>query len=304
MPVDVGFLYSGSPQSLGAQYDAFVNALPAGTTIFPNKAGSGQNNQYSHLAAEAGRLVDNHQARVVVAAGGTICAQAARDGVAASGAPNTPVVFTSVTDPLGSGLYHANLTGVAGMTAELDLFRLRFLQQANQTIITEIGVLRNTNRPNANQLWTNLQANADPRLHLHPGNVPAPPAPGQIRQVIQNLLGGNPPIQALLVTADPMFNDLRSEVIRPGGAALPIPAIYQWREFVTDGGLMSYGPNLVEEYTAAGQCVGRILGGELPQNIPLYQPTKCELVINLPTAKALGLALPRELVDRADRVIR
>jgi putative tryptophan/tyrosine transport system substrate-binding protein len=304
VPVDVGFLYSGSPQSLGAQYDAFVNALPANTSIFPNKAGSGQNNQYDHLVAEAKRLVDNHQARVVVAAGGTICAQAARDGVAASGAPNTPIVFTSVTDPRGSDLYHANLTGVAGMTAELDLARLRLLQQANPTIITEIGVLRNTSRPNAPQLWANIQAKADPRLHLTPGNVPAPPAPGQIRQVIQNLLGGATPIQALLVTADPMFHDLRSEVIRPGGAALPIPAIYQWSDFVTDGGLMSFGPSLVEEYTAAGQYVGRILGNVLPQNIPLYQPTKCELVINQATAKALGLALPRELVDRADRMIK
>jgi putative ABC transport system substrate-binding protein len=93
-------------------------------------------------------------------------------------------------------------------------------------------------------------------------------------------------------------------VIRPGGAALPIPAIYQWSEFVTDGGLMSFGPNLVEEYTAAGHYVSRILGGELPQEIPLYQPTKCEFAINLPTAEALGLTLPRELVDRADRVIR
>jgi ABC-type uncharacterized transport system substrate-binding protein len=303
MPVDVGFLYSGSPQSLSTQYDAFVGALPHGTSIFPNKAGSGQNNHYDHLVEEARKLVDNHQARVVVAAGGTICAQAARDGVAASGVPNTPVVFTSVTDPRGSGLYSTNLTGVAGMTAELDLIRLRLLQLGYPTI-TEIGVLRNTDRPNAGPLWTNLQAKADPRLHLASGAVQAPPAPGQIKQVIRDLLGGTPPIQALLVTADPMFNDLRSDVIRPGGAALPIPAIYQWSEFVTDGGLMSFGPNLVEEYTAAGQYVGRILGGELPQNIPLYQPIKCELVINHATAEALGLALPRVLVDRADRVIK
>jgi putative ABC transport system substrate-binding protein len=302
---DVGFLYSGSHQSLGAQYDAFVNALPPGTSIFPNKGGSGKDNHYDQLLNEANKFVDNHQVRVVVAAGGTVCAQAARDGVAASGVPKTPVVFTSVTDPRGSGLYADNLTGVAGMTAELDLIRLRLLQEANPTI-TQIGVLRNTDRPNAQPLWDNLVAKADPRLNLHQGNVGAPPAPGKIKQVIQNLLGGNPPppIQALLVTADPMFNDLRSDVIRPGGAALPIPAIYQWSEFVTDGGLMSFGPNLVEEYTAAGQYVGRILGGELPQNIPLYQPSKCELVINLPTATTLGLALPQELVDRADRVIR
>src|SRR5262249_49765663 len=218
---------------------------------------------YNHLVADAQRLVDNHQARVVVAAGGTICAQAARDGVAGSTVPTTPVVFTSVTDPAGSGLYQNNLTGVAGMTAELDVVRLRLLQLASPTS-TVIGVLRNTSRPNAVGLWANLVAKADPRLRLVPGDVHAPPALGlPIHQVIQNLLngvGGNPPIQALLVTADPMFNDQRLEATRPGGAALPVPAIFQWKEFVhPDGGLMSFGPDLVEEYTAAGQYVGRIL---------------------------------------------
>jgi putative ABC transport system substrate-binding protein len=300
---DVGFLYSGSPQSLRTQYDAFVRALPLGTTIFPpNPAGSGVRNDYNRLLAEAQALVDTHHVRVVVAAGGTICARAARDGVAASGTPGTPVVFTSVTDPRGSDLYRNNLTGVAGMTAELDSVRLRLLQQAKPGII-EIGVLRNTSRHNAAQLWANLQATADPRLHLHPGDVQAPAAPGQIRQVIRNLLALNPPIQALLVTADPMFNDLRSEVIKPEGTRLSIPAIYQWREFVDDDGLMSYGPNLVEEYTAAGNYVSRILRGERPRDIPLYQPINFEFLINSNTAKALGLELPTMLLEMADEVI-
>jgi len=303
MPSDVGFLYSGRHNSLGTQYDAFVNALPAGTTIFPpTAAASGVNNNYGLLVAQAQALVDTHNVQVVVAAGGTVCARAARDGVAASGTPGTPVVFTSVSDPRGSGLYQPNLTGVAGMTAELDSVRLRYLQQTRPGI-TEIGVLRNTSRYNAVQLWNTLQATADPRLHLHSGDIPAPAPAGRIRQVIQNLLALNPPIQALLVTADPMFNDLRLDVIRPGGVPLSIPAIYQWCEFVGDGGLMSVGPNLVEEYTVAGQYVSRILRGERPQDIPLYQPIKFELCINRNTANALKLDLPAMLLERADQLI-
>jgi ABC-type uncharacterized transport system substrate-binding protein len=174
MPVDVGFLYSGSPQSLRAQYDAFVNALPPGTSIFPNNA-------------------------------------------------------------------------------------------------------------------------------VHPGDVQAPAPPGKIRQVIQDLLNLTPPVQALLVTADPMFNDMRSDVTKPGGTPLSIPAIYQWREFVVDdGGLMSYGPSLVEEYTAAGNYVAAILRREDPKNIPLYQPIKFEFVLNSNTAKALGLKLPATLLAIAE----
>jgi putative ABC transport system substrate-binding protein len=176
------------------------------------------------------------------------------------------------------------------MTTEMDAARLRLLQELNPTI-TNIGVLRNGVRPNQQGQWTKLTQAADRKLQLNQGDVNAP---GQLQQVVQNLVAAN---QALLVTADPLFNDQRAVVIAPGGHPLNIPAIYQWREFVDDGGLMSFGPNLVEEYSAAANYVVRILNGEPVANIPLYQPTTFELFSS--TANALNLNIPPSLRARA-----
>jgi len=109
-------------------------------------------------------------------------------------------------------------------------------------------------------------------------------------------------VAGLLVAADPFFTDQRAQVI-----VLAIrhrwPAIYQWREFADAGGLASYGPNLFDSYRQAGLFAARILRGEKPSDLPVHQPTKFEFVINLRTAKALGLTVPLTLLGRADEVI-
>jgi putative tryptophan/tyrosine transport system substrate-binding protein len=286
-PNRVGFLYSGSQQSLKGQFAAFKSLLPAGIHLIHHPV----NNNYLQLLPEAQGLLNNVD--VLVAAGGPVSAFAAKQATAAQPNP-TPVVFTSVTEPVESGLYvlGGNLTGIAGMTTEMDAARLRLLQEFNPTI-TNIGVLRNGMRPNQQGQWTKLTQAADRKLQLNRGDVNAP---GQLQQVVQNLVAAN---QALLVTADPLFNDQRAVVIAPGGHPLNIPAIYQWREFVDDGGLMSFGPNLVEEYSAAANYVVRILNGEPVANIPLYQPTTFELFINASTANALNLNIPPSLRTRA-----
>jgi putative ABC transport system substrate-binding protein len=287
-PNRVGFLYSGSQQSLKGQFAAFQSLLPAGIHLIPHPV----NNDYSQLLPGAQGLL-NDNVGVLVAAGGPVSAFAAKQATAQQANP-TSVVFTSVTEPVESGLYvlGGNLTGIAGMTTEMDAARLRLLQEFNPAI-TNIGVLRNGMRPNQQGQWTKLTQAADPRLKLDPGDVNAP---GQLQQVVQNLVAAN---QALLVTADPLFNDQRAVVIAPGGHPLNVPAIYQWREFVDDGGLMSFGPNLVEEYSAAANYVVRILNGEPVANIPLYQPTTFELFINGSTANALSLNIPPSLRARA-----
>jgi len=287
MPARVGFLYSGSASSLGAQLNAFRAALPAGITVTPRLL----NDDYTQFPAALRALLNTVD--VLVAAGGTVSAVAAKNATAAQPAGSrTPVVFTAVTDPVGNGFRDpgTNLTGCAGMTTELDATRLRLLQKLPN--IVRVGVLRDINRLNQAVQWASLQATADTNLVLHPGNVDGP---GQIRQVIQNLL--NIPVDALLVTADPLFNDHRAAVVKPGGHALSVPAIYQWREFVDspNDGLMSYGPNLVELYSVAAGYVRRILNGEDPANIPLYYPTNFELVINSTTAEALKLRIPPSL---------
>jgi putative ABC transport system substrate-binding protein len=290
-PKKVGFLYSGSEQSLRSQFNAFKSVLPRGINLIRRVVDNDHRNLVQGFQGLIQSGVD-----VLVAAGGPVAAIAAQQATAAQTPPRPPVVFTSVTDPVGSGLYVANgnLTGVAGMTTEMDAARLRLLQELVPGL-NQVGVLRNLNRPNLDAQWADLMRGKDPRLNLIPGDVDITANPPiTIPQAIQNLRNQN--VQALLVTADPLFNDQRAAVIAAVGN---IPAIYQWREFVDERGLMSFGPNLVEEYTAAAKYVVRILNNEQPANIPLYQPTTFELVINGGAAKALRLRIPPSLRERA-----
>jgi putative ABC transport system substrate-binding protein len=109
-------------------------------------------------------------------------------------------------------------------------------------------------------------------------------------------------VSALLVAADPYFDTRRERIIK-FAAQNKLPAIYQFREFAVDGALISYGPKVTDSYRQAGNYVGQILKGAKPADLPVLQPTKFEFVINLKTAKALGLAIPPGLISFADEVI-
>ena len=107
---------------------------------------------------------------------------------------------------------------------------------------------------------------------------------------------------ALVVSADPLFNNRREEIVALA-ARHRVPAIYEWREFAAAGGLISYGPSLTGMVRQAGAYVGRILAGAKPADLPVQQPAKFELVVNLNTAKALDLTVPQSILARADEVI-
>jgi putative ABC transport system substrate-binding protein len=236
---------------------------------------------------------------VLVAAGGSISARVAKEATATSG---TPVVFTSVADPVSPA---TNMTGVCARTTELDPTRLILLHELLPAATT-LGALVNSSRPRFSTQQQELD-DAAGMLGLQPldykdvvdkhhlgGN------PGHINQAFRDW--ANAHINAALVTANPFFNNHGPSVVN-AAQANNIAAIYQWREFVDAGGLMSYGPKLTEAYKLAAVYVGSILGGARPQDLPVALLTKFELVINLTTAKDLGITIPATLRARADDLV-
>ena len=233
---------------------------------------------------------------VIVAAGGHVSAMAAHEATT-----EIPISFTTVTDPIAMGLVKnynrpgTNATGTAGLTSELDPKRLEFLRELKPTAAV-VGVLVNPNRPGLGNQSNELEEAAD-RLKLRL-DVQKGTNDREIENAFQAFQSNG--VDAVLVTADPLFNNHRAQVL---SLARSFPAIYQWREFVLGGGLMSYGPSITEAYRKAGVNAGQMLKGTKPTDIPVVQPTKFMLAINRKTANQLGLTIPADLLAVADEVI-
>jgi putative ABC transport system substrate-binding protein len=222
---------------------------------------------------------------------------------AAKGATSTiPIVFSVGTDPIAAGLVpslsrpSSNLTGVSILYTELVPKRLELLSElVPQTRV--IVVLVNPNSAEAEPTIRGAQEAASAkRVKLH---ILKAATEGEIDTAFATLIQMQ---GALLVGADPFFGS-RSEQIVALAARHVIPTIYFQREDVAAGGLISYGPSLPAVYRQVGTYVGKILNGAKPADLPVQQPTRFELVINLKTANALGLTVPQTLLARADEVI-
>jgi putative tryptophan/tyrosine transport system substrate-binding protein len=255
------------------------------------------NDNYASLPALAEDLVRLRVA-VIVAAGGHVSALAARKAT-----KELPIVFTTVTDPVKEGLVASfnkpggNATGTAGLTSELDPKRLELLHEIKPSAGV-VGVLVNPNRPGLDRQIQDLEAAADKlKLKLE---IRKAATEHEIDAAFATLAAQQ--VEALIVTADPFFNNRRAQVVALA-ARLNIAAIYQWREFVSAGGLMSYGPSITEAYRHAGVNAGRILKGAKPEDIPVVQPARFQLIINRRTATQLGLTVPDTLISLADEVI-
>jgi putative ABC transport system substrate-binding protein len=300
MPV-IGFLSSASPGTFAHFLAAFRQGL--------NETGyvEGRNvaieyrwaeNQYDRLPALATELV-RRQPAVTVASGGNVSALAAKAATS-----TIPIVFTSARDPIKGGLVASlnrpggNMTGIGGLTAELDAKRLELLRELVPKART-LGALINPNNPDAESQSRDVQEAAralgQQMIVLYAGSE------GDIDTAFGTLVRRR--IGALLVGADPGFASRRAQLIALA-ARHSVPAIYQARDFAVAAGLASYGPSLADGYRQVGIYAGRILKGAKPADLPVVQPTKFELVINVKTATALGLTIPQSILLRADEVIQ
>jgi putative tryptophan/tyrosine transport system substrate-binding protein len=299
MPV-IGFLSSRSPGESANAVAAFRRGL--GEAGFAE----GQNTQiafrwaegrYDSLPVLAADLVDLRVA-VLFAAGGTPSALAAKAATS-----TIPVVFSAVNDPVQSGLVASlnrpggNVTGMSVFNAVLAAKRIEFLKELMPTAGV-IVYLVNLSHPIAvSESKEALAAASALGIELHVLNASTEHELDAAFAIAANLRA-----QGLVIAGDPFFDSQRDRLVALS-ARHAVAACYAWREYVVAGGLMSYGTSLIDSYRRAGIYAGRVLKGEKPADLPVMQPTKFEFVINLKTAKSLGLTVPPTLLARADEVI-
>jgi putative ABC transport system substrate-binding protein len=214
-----------------------------------------------------------------------------------------PIVFIIGTDPVEVGLVTSlnrpggNLTGVTVLGVELGSKRLELLHELAPTA-NIVAALVNPNTPAAETQSTDLQTAARSLgLKLHVLHASSERDFDTVFASLLQLGAGG------LVVGNDTFFSTRSEQLAALALRHGVPAIFQYRQFVEAGGLMSYGGDLADNYRLTGVYTGRVLKGENPADLPVMQSTKVQLIINLKTARALGLTVPLSLLGRADEVI-
>jgi putative ABC transport system substrate-binding protein len=298
MPV-IGFLNSGTPAGFGHLAAAFRQGLKeTGYVERQNVAIEYRwaEAQYDRLPALAADLVSRRVA--VIAATTTPAALAAQ-----AATTTIPIVFTSAVDPIAAGLVVSlnrpggNVTGVNNYLSDLGAKRLELLHELvpNATVI---GMLVNPNYPDVQSQWKDAQEAA--RMTGQQVVVVNAGSEADFDSAFATLVQRK--AGALLVSPDGLFLSRRDQLVALA-ARHAIPAIYGQREFVVAGGLMSYAGKVEDGYRQAGIYTGQILKGAKPGDLPVVQPTKFDLFINLKTAKALGLTVPVIMQMTADEVI-
>jgi len=296
----IGFLDAGSADASAHYAAAFRKGLSeTGFVVGKDVAieyrwAEGRFDRLPVLTADLVR----RQVAVIVAGGGAPAALAAKAATA-----TIPIVFQMGDDPVKFGLVPnlnrpgGNITGESAQNAELGPKRLELLHEVVPAATT-LALLVNPTNPNAETLSTDLHAAARKLgLQLQVLHTSAEPEIDTAFETLLQLQAGG-----LMIGHDAFFNS-QSERLATLALHRAMPTIYQFREFAAAGGLMSYGTDLADSYRQTGVYAGRILKGEKPGDLPILQPTKFELFINLKTAKALGLTVPPSLLARADEVI-
>ena len=296
----IGYLSSASPDQDAGRLRAFRQGLSetgyveGRSVAIEYRWAEEQNDRLPALAAD---LV-GRQVAVIAVAGQVLGALAAK-----AATKTIPIIFLTGGDPVALGLVDSlnrpggNLTGVTTLSAELEPKRLELLGRVVPTAKTMAALVNRTN-PNAATQSRDLEAAARTlglKLHVLDASSERD-FDGVFARLAELRAGG------LVVATDGLFIS-RGAHLGTLAVRHAMPAIFQFRAFAEAGGLMSYGGSLADMYRQSGTYAGRILKGEKPVDLPVQQVTRVELIINLKTARALGLDVPRELLARADEVI-
>ena len=299
MPV-VGYLSSRSPNESEAVLAAFRQGLgEAGYGVGQNVAIEYRwaEGHYDRLPALAAELV-GLKVSAILAAGGPPSALAAKKATS-----TIPVIFSAADDPVGIGLVQSlnrpggNVTGMSVFNATLGAKRLELLHEFVPAART-IAYLTNPANPSAHLEVSAVQEAAktfgiDLQILKASNDQEVEAAFARLAELHAG---------AIIVAGEPYFDSRRAAIVGLA-ARYAVPASYGWRENVAMGGLLSYGTSISDSYRNSGVYCGRILKGEKPADLPVMQPTKFEMTINLKTARTLGLAIPPTLLTGADEVI-
>jgi putative tryptophan/tyrosine transport system substrate-binding protein len=297
-PPTIGYLGGGGPTSQGAWVDAFVQRLRElgwieGRSIaIEYRWGEGRAERYAEIAAEFVRLkVD------VILAGGTEAAIAAKQATS-----SIPIIFATAGDPVGSRLVASlarpggNVTGLSNQGSDLPAKRLGLLREVLPAL-RRLAVMANADYSGGVTEREQIDATAR-TLELE--IVPLPIR--RVDDIASAFDGLKDRAEALYITGDSLVNAQRLRIITLALVGR-LPTMFSQRQYVEGGGLMSYGPNFPDLNRRAADFVDKVLRGAKPSNLPVEQPTKFDLVVNLITARALGLDVPPTLLARADEVI-
>ena len=297
----IGFLSSVSPELYSHLYTAFLQGLrdlgyiEGQNIVIESRWAEGKADRLPDLAAELVRL----KVDLIVSTGGTVTALPVKKATT-----TIPVVFIAGGDLVKVGLIASlarpggNLTGLSLLTTELNVKRLELLKETFPKV-HRVAMLGNPANPAYASQLSEAQAAAKAlALQLQVVEARGPKDfESAFSEMTQKGAG------ALLVLSDPMLNAHRERIANLATKS-HLPAIYEFKEFVEAGGLMSYGTNIVDVYRRVAKFVDKILKGAKPADLPVEQPLNFEFFINLKTAKALGVTIPPNVLARADKVIQ
>jgi len=291
----IGCLASGTPEIQGRWWAAFVEQLrvlgwiEGRNVAIEHRWAEGRSERFTEIAAEFVRL----NVEIIITDGSTAIAAAKR------ATPIIPIVFAAAGDPVATGLVVSlarpggNVTGMSLMSSELGAKRLELLREVLPQL-SRVAVLWNLENP-----YSVLTQSAGLTMGIEVRSLEVR-GPDDFDTAFEAARGLHP--DALITVEDPLTLVHRAPIAE-FAAREQLPSIHGTREFVAAGGLMSYGASLLDQFRRAASYVDKILRGAKPADLPIQQPTKFEMVINLKTAKALGLTVPPLLLARADEVI-